>query len=280
MTVEWHEASAGGQTFRYVDTGAGPLVLLLHGFPDLPSSWDGVRARLNEAGYRTVVPYLRGYHPATFGDRGFGTSEQADDVALLLDALGERTATVIGHDWGADATYSSATKHPDRVTRMVAVGIPHPMTLKPSPGAAWAGRHFLWFKLPWAQATARLFGLRMVERLYSRWAPGWHGPERDASVAAAAEAFRDPRVLAGALAYYEALRPGHPLYREKITVPALVVGGADEPPVLRAGYDATPRRFAGRCEVRLLDGAGHWPHRENEAAFLDVLLPFLAEPLP
>lgn len=275
MGIEWREASAGGQNFRYVDSGEGPLVLLLHGFPDLPTGWDTIRGRLNTAGFRTVAPYLRGYHSATFSDRGFDTSDQADDVALLLDALGEASAVVVGHDWGADATYSAATKHPDRVTKMVALGIPHPGTLKASLPAAWAGRHFLYFKLPWAQATARLFGLRMVGRLYDRWAPSWRGAVRDASVASAVEAFGDERVLRGALSYYKALRPGHPLYRAKITVPALVVGGADEPAVLQRGYEATPGRFTGPCEVCILDRAGHWPHRENEEAFLEALLVFL-----
>ncbi len=277
MTNEWREASAGGQTFRYVDSGQGPLLLLLHGFPDLPTSWDSIRAHLNAAGYRTVAPYLRGYHPATLSERGFDTDDQADDVALLLDALGEPTAVVIGHDWGADTTYSSASKHPDRVTKMVALGIPHPATLRASARAAVAGRHFVWFKLPWAQTTAKLFGLRMVGRLYRRWAPSWQGPQRDASVAAAVDAFRDDRVLRGALAYYKALRPGHPLYRQRITVPALVVGGTDEPPVLQAGYAATPRRFTAPCDVRLLQGVGHWPHREKEDEFLDLLLAFLAD---
>jgi pimeloyl-ACP methyl ester carboxylesterase len=277
VSIEWREASAGGQNFRYVDSGEGPLLLLLHGFPDLPTGWDFIRARLNAAGFRTVAPYLRGYHPATFSDRGFTTSDQADDVALLLDALGEATAVVVGHDWGADATYSSATKYPDRVTKMVALGIPHPATLKPSLSAVWVGRHFVYFKLPWARATARLFGMRMVGRLYSRWAPSWSGQVRDASVAAAVEAFGDERVLRGALSYYKALQPGNPLYRAKIDVPALVVGGTDEPTVLQRGYEATPRRFTGSCEVRILEGAGHWPHRENEEAFLDVLLAFLGD---
>jgi pimeloyl-ACP methyl ester carboxylesterase len=277
VTIEWREAVAGGQTFRYVDSGEGALVLLLHGFPDLPTGWDSIRARLNEAGFRTVAPYLRGYHPATLSDRGFDTNDQADDVVLLLDALGEATAVVVGHDWGAEATYGSATKHPQRVIKMVALGIPHPGTLKPSLSAAWAGRHFVYFKFPWAQATARLFGLRLVGRLYRRWAPGWRGQVRDDAVAAAVDAFRDERVLRGALSYYKALRPGHPLYRAKISVPALVVGGADEPRVLQRGYEATPARFTAPCEVRILDGAGHWPHRENEEAFVHALLAFLED---
>ncbi len=279
MTTDWQEAAAGGQRFRYVDSGAGPLVVLLHGFPDLPSGWDSLRTHLNEAGYRTVAPYLRGYHPSTISDRGFEAADLADDVALLLDALGESTAVVVGHDWGAAATYGAATKYADRVTAMVALGIPHPASLRPSPGAAWAGRHFVHFKLPWASLTARLFGLRMVGRLYQRWSPRWNGPERDASVSAATVAFRDERVLRGALAYYRALQPGAPLLRQRIGVPALVVGGADEPAPLQRGYEATPRRFTAACDVHVLAGAGHWPHRERGPALLDVLLPFLREHL-
>jgi pimeloyl-ACP methyl ester carboxylesterase len=56
MTNTWHEAASGGQTFRYLDSGEGPLVVLLHGFPDVPESWDNIRAQLNAAGYRTVAP--------------------------------------------------------------------------------------------------------------------------------------------------------------------------------------------------------------------------------
>jgi pimeloyl-ACP methyl ester carboxylesterase len=134
-----------------------------------------------ETGFRTVSPYLRGYHPATLSDRGFDTNDLADDVALLMDALGEAAAVVVGHDWGAEATYGSATKYPQRVIKMVALGISHPMTLKPSLSAAWAGRHFVYFRFPWAQATARLFGLRLVGRLYRRWAPSWSGQAASAA---------------------------------------------------------------------------------------------------
>ena len=260
----------------HADSGAGPVVVLLHGFPDLPASWDPIRLRLNAAGYRTVVPWLRGYHADSLDGRGFSTREQAEDVVALLDSLGVASAAVVGHDWGASATYAVATLFPERVTCAVTFGIPHPATLKPSLAAAVAGRHFVWFKLPWAAASARLFGLRMVDRLYRRWAPSWTGPVRDASVAAAVEAFRDPRVLAGALSYYKALEPGDKVFRARISVPMLVVGGKDEPAVLQAAYAATPRRFTADCEVRVLDGAGHWPHREHEDVSVDLLLAALS----
>jgi len=272
----WHEATSGGQTFRYLDSGEGPLVVLFHGFPDGPESWNSIRARLNAEGYRTVVPYLRGYHPATFSSRKFRAADLADDAVLLLDALGESSAVVVGHDWGTSIAYGGGTKYPDRVTKIVAVGIPHPMVLKPKPTEASAGRHFLYFKFPWASLTARAFDLKLVDRLYRRWAPNWNGPEREQSVAESAQLLRDKRVLRGALAYYKALNPLDPFVRPKISVPGLIIGGADDPPVFQRAYAATPSRFTAPCEVRILDGAGHWPHRENEAAFLDALLDFLA----
>jgi pimeloyl-ACP methyl ester carboxylesterase len=277
MTNTWHEAASGGQTFRYLDSGEGPLVVLLHGFPDVPESWDNIRAQLNAAGYRTVAPYLRGYHSSTFNERRFTTKDLADDVSLLLDALGETSAVVVGHDWGAACAYGVATGHPERVTKVVAVGIPHPLTLRPSPAGAIDGRHFLYFKLPWAAFTGRAFDLKFVDRLYRRWAPNWNGPAREESVAEAVEVLRDKRVLRGALAYYKALNPIDPYLRPKIAVPALIVGGSDDPPTFQRAYRATPRRFAAPCEVRVLDGAGHWPHREAEADFVAALLDFLGD---
>ncbi len=271
----WHEATAEGQTFRYLDSGKGPLVLLFHGFPDGPDSWDATRRRLNAEGFRTVVPFLRGYHPATFSDRGFRARDLADDVALLLDALGEPSAAVVGHDWGASVAYSAATKYPERVSKIVPVGIPHPLTIKAKPTEAAAGRHFAYFKLPWASLTARAFDLKLVDRLFRRWSPNWDGPEREQSVNEAVQLLRDKRVLRGALAYYKALSPLDRFFRAKISVPGMIVGGSDDPDVFQRAYAATPSRFTAPCDVRILDGAGHWPHRENEPEFLDALVSFL-----
>ena len=273
----WHEATSGGQTFRYLDSGEGPLVLLYHGFPDVPDSWDSIRTRLNAEGYRTVVPYLRGYHPATFSDRKFRPGDLADDVALLLDALGETSTVVVGHDWGASLAYGAATKYPERVTKIVTVGIPHPLTVKPKPREALAGRHFAYFKLPWARLTAGAFDLKLVDRLYRRWAPNWDGPAREQSVTESTHALRDKRVLRGALAYYKALNPFDSFYRPKIAVPALIVGGGDDPDLFQRAYALTPERFSAPCEVLIIDGAGHWPHREQEDAFVAALLAFLAD---
>jgi pimeloyl-ACP methyl ester carboxylesterase len=86
---------------------------------------------------------------------------------------------------------------------------------------------------------------------------------------------RDKRVLRNALAYYKALNPVDSFFRPKIAVPGLIVGGGDDPPTFQRAYEATPRRFSAPCEVCILDGAGHWPHREHEDDFVAVLLEFL-----
>lgn len=101
--MEFKQAIAeDGQHFLYAESGDGPLVVLLHGFPDTPFGWADTVPVLNAAGYRTVVPYLRGYHADTIvAGRGYGGPEIAEDAVRLLDAIGADDAVLVGHDWGA-----------------------------------------------------------------------------------------------------------------------------------------------------------------------------------
>jgi pimeloyl-ACP methyl ester carboxylesterase len=268
----FRRASESGQTFVFRDSGQGPVVLLLHGFPDTPSGWNGTAAALNAAGYRTVVPYLRGYHPETLvPGRGYGREEIGQDPIRLLDALGEQNAAIVGHDWGAAITYAAATLAPDRVRAVCAVAIPHPNTLKPNPSLLWGGRHFLTLRLPTGAWLARRSDFAYVDTLMRRWAPRWTGVDRDATLRDVKEAFADPAVLDGALAYYRAQRPGG---APRLRQPALIVGGTTDvvPPAL---FHQTPSYCDGPCEVLIIEGAGHWPHREGTEKFEQHLIAFL-----
>lgn len=270
--LAFRRASADGQTFVYRDSGDGPLVVLLHGFPDTPGSWNGTAAALNAAGYRTVVPYLRGYHPETIvPGRGYGRQEISEDAIRLLDALGERTAVLVGHDWGAAITYGAATAAPDRVRAICAVAIPHPNTLKPNLSLLWGGRHFLTLALPTGAWFTRRDDFAYLDTLMSRWAPRWTGADRDATLRDVKAAFSDPAVLDGALSYYRSQRPGG---APRLTQPALIVGGTTDvvSPTL---FQQTPSYCEGPCEVQIIEGAGHWPHRENAELFERHLTAFL-----
>ncbi len=270
--MDFTTATAHGQRFVYADSGEGPLVVLLHGFPDTPAGWAETRAALNAGGYRTVAPYLRGYHPDTIvPGRRYRGAEIGEDAVRLLDALDAERAVLVGHDWGAAIAYRAAALAPERVRAIGAVGIPHPRMLKPSPALAWKARHFLTLRLPSGPWLARRDDFAYVDALIRRWAPNWSGPARDACLRDVKAAFADPRVLDGALAYY---RDAGREDLGRLAMPAIVVGGTTdliEPEAFRR----SPEAFDGPCEVMIADGAGHWPHREAATEFHARLLAFL-----
>ena len=265
-------SAADGQKFVYADSGSGPLVVLVHGFPDLPTGWADTAVALNAAGYRTVVPYLRGYHPDTIvPGRSYGPEEIGEDALKLLDAIGEERAVLVGHDWGAAVVYRASIIAPERVRGMCGVAIPHPRVIKPSPALLWKARHFLTLKLPTGTMLMRGRGFKHVDTLMKRWAPRWSGPEREACRAEITRAFADPVVLDGALQYYrDAERGGVP----NVTVPGLVVGGTTDL-LAPSVFERAPEAFDAPCEVVICDGAGHWPHRESAALFQERLIGWL-----
>src|SRR5262245_55186705 len=120
---------ANGLRFAFLEEGHGPLVLLLHGFPDTAHTWDFVRPRVAQKGYRVVAPFLRGYHPSGIPDRDPDGETISRDVLALITALGESSAIVVAHDWGAAAAYGAASLEPTRVRKLVTLTIPHPATL-------------------------------------------------------------------------------------------------------------------------------------------------------
>src|ERR1700750_2498933 len=107
-----HCVNANGREFAYLEDGSGPLVLMLHGFPDTAHSWDDLRPRIAAKGYRAVSPFMRGYQPTGTPERDAHKETLASDPLALIEALGAREAVVIGHDWGAAAAYGAAALGP------------------------------------------------------------------------------------------------------------------------------------------------------------------------
>lgn len=276
--AEWSSATApSGQRFVYAESGDGPLVVMLHGFPDTPHSWEGIAAAVTAAGYRTVRPWLRGYHPDTHvAGRGYDALTTAGDAVEFLNALGADQAVLVGHDWGASIAYAASTLAPQRFRAVVPIGIPHPSLLPRNLGVLWSARHFVTFKLPWAEAITRRNDFAYLDRLYRRWSPNWVGAARAESLGNVKRCFADPASLTGALAYYRALTPTAPRELARpADVPALVVGGTHDiiDPTLAV---RTAERMGAGSESVVIDGAGHWPHREGEDEFIAKLIGFLA----
>ncbi len=265
-------ATHDGQRFVYLDSGGGPLVVLLHGFPDTPYGWADAQAALNAGGYRTVVPYLRGYHPDTIvPGRSYGGKEISEDAIALLDAIGAEDAILVGHDWGAAIAYRAAASAPARVRALCTVAIPHPRLLGRSLSLLWRGRHFVTLRLPTGPSLVRHDDFAYVDVLMRRWAPNWSGPGREDTLREVKRRFADPLVLDGALAYYRDVTLGG---ESSLSQPALVVGGTTD--LIEAdAFERSPEAFTGPCEVMIAEGAGHWPHREAAAEFHRRLITFL-----
>jgi pimeloyl-ACP methyl ester carboxylesterase len=276
--MEFQTIESAGQPFVFSQQGEGPDIVLVHGFPDTPHSYQALQDELVKAGWRVTVPWLRGYHPATIvPGRPYDFETIGRDGLALLDAIGAQQAVFVGHDWGALMSFVVATLAPERVRALVTIAIPHPSLLPRSPSSLYRARHFLALKLPWAQASTRRGDFAYLERLYTRWAPNWSGPAREESLAQVKRALSEPAALKGAIDYYRALPlGGSKLLEHPPAVPNLAVGGtADLVPAEL--YRASAELFPAPSRALIVDGAGHWPHREDEPAVVPEIVRFVSE---
>lgn len=256
---------ANGLTFAYIEEGSGPLVLMLHGFPDTAHTWDDLRPRIADRGYRAVSPFMRGYHPTAVPSADPDQETLASDALALITALGASEAVLIGHDWGASAVYGAAALRPDRVSKLMAVAIPHPATLRPSLRKVWGVRHFGLYKLPLAAQRFARNDFEALPAIYRRWSPTWtpHAAEFDA----VRECLSSPGSLDAAFGYYRKLSPlPSASLRTKITVPTVAIAGSDDPLAEPSDFRRAARMFKGEYILEEVPG-GHFMHREHPKEF-------------
>ncbi len=198
-----HHVQANGLRFAYLEEGRGPLVLLLHGFPDTPHTWDAVRPAIAAAGFRAVTPFMRGYAPTEIpAEEAFDADTLGADAIALIEALGEEKAFLVGHDWGASAAYSAAGLAPEKLRMVITMAIPHPASIIPMPKLVWGARHFFVLSRRGAAARIRETKFAYIDRLVRRWSPAWDVPPGE--TAAVKAALREPGSLEAALGYYRA----------------------------------------------------------------------------
>jgi pimeloyl-ACP methyl ester carboxylesterase len=274
-----HVADVGSIRLHYVEAGEGPLVVLLHGFPEFWYEWRLQIPALAAAGFRVVAPDMRGYN---LSDKPEGVERYrvellVEDVAGLVRHLGAERAHVVGHDWGGIVAWYFAMLRPELLDRLVVLNAPHPAAfareiVKPDQmlRSAYAG----FFQLPAVPELALRAGdFALLERVL-RTEPARPGAFTDADVERYKEAFAQPGALTASLNYYRAFaRRDRPAVRA-IAAPTLLVWGEKDPHLVVRLTEGLEEWVPG-IRVERIPEASHWvavdePERVNRllAGFL------------
>ncbi|MER7315201.1 MULTISPECIES: alpha/beta fold hydrolase [Streptomyces] len=319
-------ASASGAAHRLVDVpggrihlveqGTGPLVLLIHGFPETSYSWRHQLPVLAEAGFRAVAVDVRGYGrssaPAAV-DAYRMTSLVADNVAVLK-ALGEETATVVGHDWGSSIAADSALLRPDLFTAAAFLSVPYSPwnPVRPTEGFARIGGdeefYVSYFQepgraeaeiepdvrgwlagfytslsagtMPPADQGSPFFvpaGARMRDRFARGPLPSWL-TEEDLDVYSAE--FERTGLTGGLNRYRNVDRDWEDLAAwdgARLTQPSLFIGGSLDSSTtwMADAIAAYPDTLPGLVSSHIIEGCGHWIQQERAAEVNDLLVRWL-----
>ncbi len=270
--------SANGSRFHIAEAGAGPLVLLLHGFPEFWGAWQHQLTALAGAGFRAVAVDLRGYGASDKPPRGYDGYTMAADITGLIRALGEREATLVGAGYGGLAAWTTAAFHPRCVRRLVVLSAAHPLRLRASilahpRGQLSAAGPVLKFQLPRYEHILTRYDAALIGSYLREWAgPTWvESADFAAYERACRNAFQIPQT---AFCSLEGFRWGmrsllrlhgyrfRKQLRVPVQVPTLHLHGALDPVVLPATALGSGRYVIATYEWRLLEGVGHFPHRE------------------
>lgn len=269
---------ANGIALHVAELGSGPLVLLLHGFPQFWWAWHRQLVDLAEAGFRAVAVDMRGYGSSDKPPRGYDLPTLTSDVAALVSALGEERAMLVGNDLGGLVAWSVAARHPQVVRSVAVLGAAHPVRLRSAifgdkqqrRASAYGWRTF---QIP--RRPEYLLGRdgAWVRQLFDRWTgPRWRGtPGYVAEVARYADAMRVHPVGYCAAEAFRWLWRSVPRgdgrrytrsVRKPIAAPVLQLHGDVDACVLPSSAQGSGRYVSGAYEWRLLDGVGHFPHNE------------------
>jgi pimeloyl-ACP methyl ester carboxylesterase len=310
-SVTHRYVEAGNLRMHIAEAGQGPLVLLLHGFPESWYSWRHQLTALAEAGYHAVAPDQRGYcgtgPPAGRSDIGeYTILHLTGDVMALMDALGEEQAVVAGHDWGAPVAWHTALFRPDRVRGVIGLSVPYrprgsapPIpTLRALLGE---GFYMVYFQQP-GVADAELSRDPAVTFRRVLCSLGGEGPAMslipqgggflDAAPAAAElPAWLTQRDIdeyvreyaqsgfTGPLNWYRNLDRNWELtgawLHAPITVPSLFVAGEKDPVLGFISPDGIASALPGLTGSVILPGCGHWTQQERPAEVTAAMIEFL-----
>jgi len=292
---EHRTIAANGARFHLVEAGSGPAVLMLHGFPTFWWTWREQVTALAAAGYRAIAMDLRGYGGSDHTPHGYDPFTLCQDIASVIECLGERQAVIMGHGWGGLLAWSMPVLQPQVTRAVIGVSAPHPRTFR---SAALKGRqltrlaYVIGLQFPFI--PERLLTRRDGERvgdLLVEWSdsPDWLAQTVDGTAFTQRAWFQSaflrwptahtaieyhrwsvrslPR--SDGRRYYQAMQAN-------ISVPVLQVQGAADPMVLATSCTGSGDLVTGRFDYREMP-TGHFPHEEATQPFNDMVVNWLNE---
>ena len=286
MNSESNYADLGDVRLHYVEAGEGPLVVLLHGFPQTHHMWRFQIPALVEAGFRVVAPDMRGYNLSDKpeGIEPYRVGLLARDVERLIVELGEEKAAVVGHDWGAIVAWFVAMQYPERVEKLGILNVPHPARFffdgLTMPKQLLRSSYVFFFqipRLPEKVLSARDFA---VLRAGFRRNPIRPGAISEEDAERYVEAMAQPGALTAAINYYRALFRNPSETRallKKVEAPTLVIWG--EKDVFLSSELAEPGPlWVPNLRLERLPDASHFVAEDRPDEVNALLLDFLRGP--
>lgn len=279
--ARWRHAFAdvNGVRLHYVEAGTGPLVLLLHGFPEFWYAWRRQILPLAAAGFRVVAPDMRGFNLSDKpeGVAAYGVKALVADLHALILSLESNRASIVGHDWGAGVAWAFAMRHPEALERLAILNGPHPIELMKgllSPRQLARSWYMFFFQLPWlpeylAQRNGHALLLEPFRRLPAKAHWGQYQEE------AYQEAFEQPGALRAMIHYYRAMfRPGSAVSLRPIGSEVLILWGEQDAYLGRL-LAKPSARWVPRARVEYLPEAGHFIQHEEPERVNERLIQFL-----
>jgi pimeloyl-ACP methyl ester carboxylesterase len=280
-----------GLVFTARTTGSGPLVLLLHGFPDDFHSWDAQLEAIAAQGYRVVAPMMRGYESSSCSPRDlYHLIHLASDVFAWMKHLDAKQCHLVGHDWGALTSYVAAALQPRKFSSLTTLAIPHLRGgLQGVVGVPAQLVKSAYILLMQFQKASEMIVERddyaFIETLWQRWSPGWHYSQ--AEIEQVKATFRAEGVTHAATQYYRCLlqplslstQQSWRLLTSKVSVPTLAITGEKDGCMDSRLYDSLMREqdFEKGLEVRRIAEAGHFLHREAPVAVNELILDWIRQ---
>jgi pimeloyl-ACP methyl ester carboxylesterase len=288
MPITEGRITANDVQFAYFEAGSGPLALCLHGFPDSAHTWRHLLPALADAGFHAVAPFLRGYAPtAVPADGRYQTGALGLDACALHEALGgDGSAVLIGHDWGAMATYVAGNHEPERWRRLVTMAVP--------PAGAVAGGfltyaqlrkswYMFFFQHGLSDVVVGMDDLAFIDALWADWSPGYDAGEDLAHVK---DALREPANLQAALGYYRATLGGVGVDPALDSVqnkggdptaqPTLYLHGRTDGCMgIEVAEMAAPFLTSEGSRMEVVDDAGHFLHLERPDVVNRLIVDFV-----